>query len=479
MNFSSKSVAIKAKHLFIQGRELHKSGNFAKAEAAYIQVLKLIPTQPDALHLLGVAAFQQNRFEESERLIASAIRYSPKAALAYYNHGNALRKLARFDEAINSFTKAYELDPSDNASLENLGNIYKELNEFEKAHYYYDFLLSRDPDNLIARSNKAIALLTEGRLSEGWSLYEDRLKWRKPGENFVIDAIPRQAPDWKGQVLDKPLLILPEQGLGDQIFFSSILNDIADRRIESFVCVDERLMKIFSRSFPQLNFATPTQIARLDPQDKLFGAQIMIGSLAKYFRCNSSDMGRIKSPFLYCDEEKKSQIRQRLSFEKSIRIGISWKSNNSPYGREKTCSLFDLAPLLFVPSIELIDLQYGDTLEERLRFEKEYKTKITKLDDIDNQNEIDDLSALISACDIVLTISNSTAHLAAALGKPTLVLLPWHTPLWYWHLNSMDSPWYPSTVLLRQGTSGDWSGPVGQAAKIIQKLINESTSSLS
>ena len=84
-----------------------------------------------------------------------------------------------------------------------------------------------------------------------------------------------------------------------------------------------------------------------------------------------------------------------------------------------------------------------------------------------------DAGSLIDACDIVLTVSNTTAHLSAALGKPTLILLPWHTPLWYWHLNSMDSRWYPSAVLLRQGTTGDWSEPVGQAAKIIQGLAHE------
>jgi tetratricopeptide (TPR) repeat protein len=125
MKTANKSVVNKAERLYLQGRELHKAGELAKAEAAYKQVLKLLPTQPDALHMLGVAAFQQDQFEESERLIAAAIRHAPKAALAYYNYGNALRKLAKFDEAIAAFTKAFELDPTHIVSLEHLGNIYK------------------------------------------------------------------------------------------------------------------------------------------------------------------------------------------------------------------------------------------------------------------------------------------------------------------------------------------------------------------
>ena len=146
--------------------------------------------------MLGVAAFQQDQFEESERLIAAAIRHAPKAALAYYNYGNALRKLARFDEAIQAFTKAFELDPSHFVSLDHLGNIYKELNQFEKAYQYYNQLLAIDPNNAIGRSNKAIALLTEGKFAEGWDLYESRLDSKFDENHFMSNLIPRLAPDW-------------------------------------------------------------------------------------------------------------------------------------------------------------------------------------------------------------------------------------------------------------------------------------------
>ena len=130
MRSAQKSSSGKAERLLIQGRTHHKAGDLAMAEGAYKEVLRLIPPQPDALHLLGVAAFQQDRFEEAERLLAIAIRRIPKPALAYYNYGNALRKLGRFEDAINAFTKAFELDRSNITCLEQLGNIYKELNQF-------------------------------------------------------------------------------------------------------------------------------------------------------------------------------------------------------------------------------------------------------------------------------------------------------------------------------------------------------------
>ena len=78
------------------------------------------------------------------------------------------------------------------------------------------------------------------------------------------------------------------------------------------------------------------------------------------------------------------------------------------------------------------------------------------LDEIDNRNAINGLAALIDACDLIVTVSNSTAHLAAAMGKPTLILLAHHTPLWYWHLDAMKSPWYLCVTLLRQPTQDQW-----------------------
>lgn len=470
MKTANKSVISKAEQLFLQGRELHKAGELAKAEAAYKHVLKLIPTQPDALHMLGVAAFQQDQFEESERLIAAAIRHAPKAALAYYNYGNALRKLVRFDEAIQAFTKAFELDPTHIVSLEHLGNIYKELNQFEKAYQYYNQLLAIDPNNAIGRSNKAIALLTEGKFAEGWDLYESRLDSKFDENHFMSNLIPRLAPDWDGGKLSKPLLVLPEQGLGDQIFYGGMLADLEVAGIEALVCVDERVVELFRRSFPGLMFASPRQVAALEKGNDLFGAQITMASMGRWLRRSVDDFKKIRSPFLKSEKSRSTDLRKQLKDPSRLLVGCSWQSLHAKNGPTKSCSLDQMLPLLKTENVDFIDLQYGDTTEERGRISEAHQVEIHRLDHIDNKMDIEGLAALIDACDVVVTVSNTTAHLAAAIGKPTMVLLPWHTPLWYWHLNSMDSPWYPNAILLRQAASGDWSTPVEQAAKIIKGL---------
>ncbi len=474
MRPTQKSGSGKAERLYLQGRAHHKAGDLAMAEAAYKEVLRLIPTQPDALHMLGVAAFQQDRFEESERLLAAAISRIPKSALAYYNYGNALRKLGRFEDALNAFTRSFELDPSNITCLEQLGNIQKELNQFAKAHEYYDQLLALDPANAIGRSNKAIALLTEGRLSEAWELYESRLDQQLGSSHSMFEKLPRLAPEWDGCIPTKPLLVLPEQGLGDQIFYGGMLADLESAGIECLVCVEDRLIDLFRRSFPKLMFAIPAQVASLDPGSSLFSAQIPMASLGRWLRKEAADFKKVKSPFLKFDRAQGTDLRSALKQPNRLLVGVSWQSFNANHGSSKSCGLGDLLPILQTPNADFIDLQYGDTTKERTQLKEKTGIDIRRIAHIDNKLDIDGLAALIGACDIVVTVSNTTAHLAAALGKPTLVLLPWHTPLWYWHLNSTDSPWYPSTVLLRQDTAGNWTGPVAQAAEIIDGLTNGS-----
>jgi len=87
------------------------------------------------------------------------------------------------------------------------------------------------------------------------------------------------------------------------------------------------------------------------------------------------------------------------------------------------------------------------------------------LDDIDNMNDLDGLAALIAACDLVVTVSNTTAHLAGALGKPTWVFVPYlQGRIWYWFKDQSDSPWYPQLHIKRQERGQSWGDAIASAA---------------
>jgi hypothetical protein len=249
-----------------------------------------------------------------------------------------------------------------------------------------------------------------------------------------------------------------------------MLADLESAGIECLVCVEDRLIDLFRRSFPKLMFAIPAQLASLGPGSSLFSAQIPMASLGRWLRNEAADFKKVKSHFLKFDQAQGADLRSALKQPNRLLVGVSWQSVNANHGTSKSCDLGDLLPILQTPNADFIDLQYGDTSDERTQLKAKTGIDIRRIAHIDNKLDIDGLAALIGACDVVVTVSNTTAHLAAALGKPTLVMLPWHTPLWYWHLNSMDSPWYPSAVLLRQDRAWDWRAPVEQAAMNVRGL---------
>jgi tetratricopeptide (TPR) repeat protein len=429
-----------------------------------------MPCQPDALHMLGVIEFQSMHYLEAVRLISDARAIQPDNDLIHFNLGNALRALGHLSEAGEAFSKAVHLRPNHLEALKNLGNTYKEQNQMDQAIACYERLLAMSPGHPHTSYNKAIALLTQGKLNEGWDLYEYRLKCDTLSDTYLTNKLWRQAPDWEGGELRKPLLILQEQGLGDQIFYGAMLADLQSAGIESFVCLDNRLHALFSRSFPGLDFLLQAEITRLDPAQQLFGAQIQIASLGRLLRRDTSSLTRVPSPYLTANPTLTNALRQRIRRDGKLVCGLSWGSKNATSGQQKSLPLAALRPILNTLGVEFIDLQYGDTQNEREAIQASTGVSVQHLNDIDNKNDIDGLAALIEACDLVITVSNSTAHLAAALGKPTIILLAHHTPLWYWHLDSMTSPWYPSVTLLRQSTPGEWHPIVEKTARILHGL---------
>jgi hypothetical protein len=146
---------------------------------------------------------------------------------------------------------------------------------------------------------------------------------------------------------------------------------------------------------------------------------------------------------------------------KQFICGIAWKSNNEEIGSDKSLSLKQLLPILKLSDIDFIELQYGDTEEEKMSLYDEYGIEIKTIDEIDNFNDIDGLSSLIDACDFVITSSNVTVHLSGALGKNTYLLAPYSVgKIWYWHENRNKSLWYPSVNIYRQESNKSWNLPI-------------------
>ena len=179
-------------------------------------------------------------------------------------------------------------------------------------------------------------------------------------------------------------------------------------------------------------------------------AYIHMGNLGRYLRPDWQSFSFHKSGFLRCDSELSARLRERLADGRKV-IGLSWTSKNMRFGSDKkraTARLCQCFALAWLPLHRSAIRRYPCRTQSgaaRSRCDHD------SLPDIDNFGDIEGLAALIGACDIVVTVSNTTAHLAGALGKETYLLVPTgRARMWCWFRDRDDNPFYPRMRIRRQ-----------------------------
>jgi hypothetical protein len=269
---------------------------------------------------------------------------------------------------------------------------------------------------------------------------------------------------------DAKIIVLGEQGIGDQIIFGSLLSELSENYSNLTVAIDQRLLNLFNRKFSKINFISIKGV-EFDSSYEYF---LPIADLGYFYRDTVQSFNKQLQSFLIANQDKKNQLRKRLESDKNFLCGIAWFSSQKKIGFAKSLSLKQLLPILSLPNVTFVDLQYGDTKTEKQSLFNEYGIEIKSIDEIDNFNDIDGLASLIDACDFVVTSSNVTAHLAGALGKKTYLLAPEaHGRICYWHNDDSYSIWYPSIRIFNQDNL-DWTKPIEKIKKCIKKeLVNE------
>jgi hypothetical protein len=290
-------------------------------------------------------------------------------------------------------------------------------------------------------------------LKEGWTEYNYR---------FAVDARagrlkirPFQYPWWDGEPLrDKRVLFWPEQGLGEEIMHASVIQE-ALRAAGSLVLeCDARLQPLFRRSFPGALVYGRTDPPDLGIEGQPIDLQCALGIFAGTRRASFADFPPQRS-YLVADAARTDIYNRWLhTLGGGLNIGISWFSDNKRIGNEKSTALLDWRELFQTRGCNFVDLQYGDSLAERIAAERD-GMKLYQAPGLDLTGDLDGLAGLISALDLVITVSNTTAHLTGALGRDCWVLLH-DAPFWHWFIGRDDSPWYPSVRLFRPARRGDW-----------------------
>jgi hypothetical protein len=256
-----------------------------------------------------------------------------------------------------------------------------------------------------------------------------------------------------------------EQGVGDQILFCSMIKDMQSLCRDLIVQADGRLLGLLARSFTgNIRFIDELNM----PHAALFDYHITMGDLGKYLRFEKYHFRDSAGGYLLADKARTKDLRNVLADNCSGKIyGLSWHSSGECYSNRKKSIPLELllSPLVKQRRI-FVSLQYGNFSGEIRQARSCLGANIKEVSSVDNASDLDGLASLICACDEVITISNTTAHLCGALGVPTHLLVP-ASPLWYWGNRGNRSIWYKSITLYRQRNISDWSGVAADLSKAL------------
>jgi hypothetical protein len=260
--------------------------------------------------------------------------------------------------------------------------------------------------------------------------------------------------------LDTPqrIAVWREQGIGDQLLYTTLLPELEARGHSIVLEADARLVPAFSRAHPAWEVVAP------DASQAAFAActrHIAMGTLPKLLRPSLASFASQPRALLVADAARAAGYRERIGAPPARAVAISWRSFQ-PKGRgyvqrKKSMDLAIFRELSLSDSVKLVDVQYGDTAAEREAFARS-GGRLTRIDGLDLFNDLDGVLAAIEACDIVVTTSNVTAHFGGVLGKETLLMyLSGNPPFHYWVPGADGrSLWYPSVRVVSSPELDTW-----------------------
>ena len=429
------------------GKTASNLGRYEDALVWYGNALRLKPDYAEASLNKGATLKELERYEEAIAFAEQALSINPNLAEAWTNKGVALKALKRFDEAIAHYDKALSLKPDYHEAWTNKGVTLHELKRYDEAIAHYDTALSLKPEYHDASWNKSLCLLLQGDFENGLQLYESR--WTSEKVSEIVGKRFFDGPAWLGaeSLQDKTILLYGEQGLGDFIQFCRYVKLVADLGANVILEVPEALAGLMK------GLDGISQLVIKGEALPFFDYQCPLLSLPLVFKTN---LDTIPNPSRYINlnnyPNKIMEWKAGLGSKLKPRVGLVWSGNpHHKNDHNRSILLRDILP--FLPNqFEYVSLQKEVREVDKLTLDSNPHI----LNFAGHLNDFLDTAALIDNLDLVISVDTSVAHLSAALGKETWVLLS-HVPDWRWLLDREDSPWYPSMKLYRQTSIGNWN----------------------
>jgi tetratricopeptide (TPR) repeat protein len=448
---------------------LYERRQFDEAISCLEKALHQNPDNAHTYNMLGCVYREKGSADQAFACFREALQINQNLSEVWNNLGLAFRDKVLLDEAVYHYKKALQINPYFVDAHNNLGVVLQNKGYYKEALASYQKAIELDPGDTGAHFSKAFLLLASGNFSLGWEEYE--WKWGK--SIFVSQLHYLAKPVWEGSSLrGRTLLVYAEQGVGDQIMFASCLPDIISEADFCFVECEERLAPLFARSFEKIRVLNPINEGEPYPFDiSSIDMKIAIGSLPKILRPNLQSFPSRKS-YLDPDRLKVNIWRERFSeLGDGLKIGISWVGGTEPFIiATRSIPLKSFSILFSIPGVHFINLQYGDCSTELQEIRQRQGLQIHSWRDADALKDLDNFAAQISALDLVISVDNSTVHMAGAIGVPIWTLLPYDCD-WRWMREFEDTPWYETMRLFRQRSLGDWDSVLERVYTALKETL--------
>ncbi len=453
------------------GNALARIKRPADAIQAYSKALSIDHDYALALTNRAGQRLELKQYQFALEDVERALFINPGLPSSHRTRALALLAMRRLSDALASIDAAIALRDSSPAAHSDKAVILNEMGRFEESARSHAQAVACSPGDPEKTLNSALARLLIGDYRGGWIDYEQRWqtpKFHKTSNMYRPDSVLpsldlRCSSD---DLVGKSVLLVNEQGIGDQLMFASMVPDL----LRSAACVswllEPRLAGLVSNSFPQARLFPTSKGLTVDVSE--FQHVIPLGSLGRLYRNRREDFPG--TPYLRPRPQVADAWRNRLGpREQPLRIGISWRGGvDHTAGARRSMPLETLKPLLARPDCEFFSLQYGEVEPEvaEINVGLERPIRVFPRDEID---DFEQLAGLVLALDLVVSVQTSLIHLAGAVGATCMVMIPF-VPEWRYGASGSTMPWYDSVRLFRQGDTDDWQPIIGEISAELDRL---------
>lgn len=461
--------AVAADPLFVEYRlnfiirALLPMNMFKNAKIEAERATRIEPNNPDAWRALAICCAALNEEQEAADAYDKQVELDAGNPLAHIDRATLAINVGDYYTAHKHASLAMRDKPHGDA-MHILALIAYRDGQHERAIDLYEKTLlnnPQDPEQVLW--NKSLACHAIGRYREGWELAEARGRQKADAPmRLVMNRFDR--PSLTRETLRQPckLHVHHEMGNGDAIAMARYLPLLVGLGHDVTLETMDSMVTLFQRSFPQVKVVPraidyPGAIG-IEPFDK----HVTTLSLPYIFE---TDIDTVPWDGPYLKPDRKAKVN--LPLDSCRNIGLCWSSGIrtdglwiSRYGKAKSMAFSDLGPIFNVRD-RFVSLQVGP---ERAQNDG------TAVDVLSKKPSWDETAALVDSLDLVITVDTAVAHLAGALGRPTILLMQKDGATWHFMAERPGavwndrSPWYPSMKIIRQKQPGNWADVVQRAA---------------